>query len=355
MGSNTSRSVIPPAWAQQACCPVCQAPRLSVRQTLGAPDQMACAQCGCAFELEAGGSRVALTQGQPAVAAAIGGATRIWLSVSELRGLLQQGAEHALEPMSAAGCAPETPAAAPTLPAPTPDAPSPATPSAPTDLPVALVQCSEAELMKRAETLLALGNSPLQIQVALVQSGVAPALVQTVVEAMRQLAHQKRQQELRWTWLLTGLVTACLLIAVVSGWALWRRTAGGAPSATSPPTNGPPTPTGAAGFFLSLPTAMVQTEPPGTPTPAPSGNTQAGRCPGSSSEASNLFGGQAADWTYKADAGGWIMTTITPQSIYVPAGMLAGYPQFGGSGAYMHQVYGPVRIQNVNFIAIMCP
>jgi len=326
-----------------------------VRQTPGAPDQMTCAQCGCAFELEAGGSRLALTQGPPAVATAIGGATRIWLSISELRGLFQQGAERALEPMPAASCAPESPAATPTPPPSIPEAPSPAAAGAPTDLPLALAQCTEAELMKRAETLLALGNSPLQIQVALVQSGVAPELVQKAVEAMRQSAHQKRQQELRWTWLLTGLVTACLLIAVGGGWALWHRTAGGAPSTTPQPTNGPPTPTGVAGFFLSLPTAMVQTEPPGMPTPAPGGNAQAGRCPGSSNEASSIFGGQASDWTYKGDAGGWIMTAITPQSIYVPAGMLAGYPQFGGSGAYMHQVYGPVRIQNVNFIAIMCP
>ncbi len=323
-----------------------------MRQTLGAPDQMVCAQCGSAFELEAGGSRLALTQGPSAVASAIGGTTRIWLTVSELHALLQ-GPPAAGAPATVVASAPQPPPVTGQQPPSSSEAPSAAAPSAPADMPVALAHCTEAELMRRAENLLALGNSPLQIQVALVQSGVAPELVRTVVEAMRQLARQRRQQQLRWTWLLTGLMMVCLLIWVGGGWALWRRTTAGAPSATSQPTSGPPTPTGVAGFFLSLPTSVFQTEPP--PTPAAGGSRQTDRCPTSSYEASNLFGGQAADWTYKADASGWLMTTVTPKTIYVPAGMIAGYLQFGSGEASVNQVDGPARIRNVNFIAITCP
>ena len=352
MGFSMPRSVIPPAWAQQGCCPVCQARSLSVRQTPGAPDQMACAQCGSAFELEAGGSRLALTQGPPAVAAAIGGATRNWLTISELHALLQPPPATGA-PTTAPASALRSPVITDQQPPSSSQAPSSAAPGVPADLPSGLAHCTEADLMKRAENLLALGNSPLQIQVALVQSGVAPELVQTVVDAVSRVAQQKRQQQLRWTWLLTGLVMACLLLGVGGGWALWHRTTAAAPGATAQPPNGPPTPTGVAGFFLSLPTALVQTEPP--PTPGTGGNRQAGRCPTSSDEASDLFGGQAADWTYKADAGGWLMTAITPKTIYVPAGMAAGYLQFGSGGASMSQVDGPAKIQNVNFIAITCP
>jgi hypothetical protein len=260
--------------------------------------------------------------------------------LSELHTLLQQPpAEGAPVPVPAPGAAAQE---------------SDVAQGTPVDLPSALAHCTEAELMKRAETLLALGNSPLQIQVALVQSGVAPDLVKTVVEATRRLAQQKRQRQLRWTWLLTGLVIACLLLAAGGGWALWHRPAPPAPSAagTSRPPNGPPTPTGVAGFFLSLPTSMVQTEPPPTPGSGPS--RQTGRCPTSADEASSLFGGQAADWTYKADVGGWLMTAVTPKTIYVPASMVAGYLQFGAGGANMSQVDGPARIQNVNFIAVTC-
>jgi hypothetical protein len=49
------------------------------------------------------------------------------------------------------------------------------------------------------------------------------------------------------------------------------------------------------------------------------------------------------------------MTAITPQTLYIPAGMLAGYLQFGEGGANMNQVNGPANIKNVNFIAITCP
>ena len=105
--------------------------------------------------------------------------------------------------------------------------------------------------------------------------------------------------------------------------------------------------------MLSLPTSVVQTEPP--PKPGTGGARPASRCPTTSNEAADLFGGQASDWTYKADAGGWLMTAITPKTITVPAGMMAGYLQFGSGGANMNQVNGPAKIQNVNFIAITCP
>ncbi len=226
-----------------------------------------------------------------------------------------------------------------------------ATPDAPAGLPNGLAHCTEAELLQRAKALLALGNSPLQIQVALVQSGVAPELVQGVVATMRQLAHEQRQRQLRYAWLMTALVFACLVLAAGIGVRLWHPAGVTVPGAAETPQ--PPTPTGVAGFLLSLPTPVVQTAPP--QTTATGGVSQLGRCPNSAIEAASVFGGQAADWTYKVDAGGWIMTAIMPQIIYIPAGMLAGYLQFGQSGANVNQINGPARIHNVNFIAITCP
>jgi hypothetical protein len=349
MGHGLPRTVIPPAWAQAGCCPVCQAAKLSVRQTPGVPDQLACAQCGCAFELEAGSSRLALTEGPPALAAAIGQTARIWLSIAEVRALLQSPPAVSVQSSQPPATAPLTPPSSPTE-STAPSAVS--TPATPEALPSGLASCTEAELMQRADALLGMGNSPLQIQVALVQSGVAPELVQRVVETMRQLAHDKRQRQLRRTWLLTGLVIACLVFATGAGWALWHQTKGvSAPAAAETPRA--PTPTGVAGFLLSLPTSVVQTEPPRAP--GAGANLPASQCPDSPNEAAGVFGGRADDWTYKADAGGWIMTAITPQTIHIPAGMLGGYLQFGEGGANMNQVTGPAQIKNVNFIAITCP
>ena len=170
------------------------------------------------------------------------------------------------------------------------------------------------------------------------------------MEVVRQLALQKRDRQVQSASRMAAIVVALLALIVIGGIAFSFRSKifpSSATSATAGPTQ-KPTPTGVAGFLMSLPTPVVQA----APSPAFGGTPS--RCPGSTQEAASLFGGQASDWTYKPDAGGWIMTTIKAQTVQVPAGMLAGYLQFGEGGANMSQVDGPATIRNVNFVAITC-
>jgi hypothetical protein len=210
-----------------------------------------------------------------------------------------------------------------------------------------LAGCDQSELLARAKGLLALGNSPLQIQVALVQSGVAPELVEGVIDEIRRLARQQRDRQVQNAWRVMALGMLILVLVVGAGFMFSFRSKLFPSSATATPTQ-KPTPTGLAGYLMSLPTPIVQTAPTSgaDSTPAP--------CPGSPAEAAALFGGQASDWSYKPDADGWVMTSLTSQTLHVPPGMLAGYLQFGEGGADMNQVDGPATIQNVNFAAITC-
>jgi hypothetical protein len=364
VGEVTPRVTIPEVWADKGCCPFCQAASLRVRHAPDVADQLVCGRCGAAFELELSGARIRLMEA-PASLKPSSAVYQAWGSVAEVRARLQSAASVAPRGAVASSSVPTAPAA-PTAPSPGAElpsepplaastaniisqpAPSSALESGPTAVPSVLAACDEAELSARAEGLLALGNSPLKIQAALVQSGVPAEQVQAVMESVRRVAHQKRQQQIRTAWVWSGVVIVFVVLAAGAG--LWF-TRGPASSTVSPFASvPPPTATGIVGLLLSQPTPVVQTEPPPAPGKAPA------RCPSAPIDAAVLFGGQAGDWTFKSDVNGWIMTSVTARNIHVPAGMEAGY--FGidaASGASMTQVVGPAAIERVNFVAITCP
>jgi hypothetical protein len=346
LGVTTPRPTIPDVWAEKGCCPFCGTARLQVRHEAAAADQLVCAGCGAAFELELGGSRLHLTAapaGRPLPQGAAG-----WLSAADARALLES-----VQPPPAFEPAPVAPPRAAAAPAPRPSSPlvaavEAAIHPAPVAEPCRGDVTESAEILTRAEGLLALGNTPIQIQVALAQSGAAPEQVKAVMEVVRGSVQAKQERQIRIAWLLSCIVI--VLAAAAAGVGFWttRQTASAtsaAPLASAPP----PTPTGLVGFLMSQPTPVVQTEPPPA-TDAP----QAG-CPKLPAEAAGLFGGQAADWTFKPDVGGWIMTSVTARDVHVPAGMGAGYFGVDSAGAAITSVQGPANIQRVNFVAITCP
>ncbi len=373
MDGISPRSTIPDAWAEKGRCPLCQAARLRVLHTAGAPDQLACARCGLAFELEAGGARLRV-RALPARLSAPPALTQAWLSAADLGARLRPapppanvpapatlpeapgGRAEALslgaEPLRSAQNAPppeiSNGTSAPLSPEVAPASP-PVSASAPENQ---LASCSQAELLTRAQGLLALGNSPLQIQVMFVQSGIVPEVVSATMAQVRQLAQQRRDRQVRLTWRL-GLLTLIVLVLAVGGGLLLIPPSRSRPAATGAAGTAGPTPipnlTAAAGYLLALPTAVVQTEPAHSPAARPKA------CPASADEAASVFGGEAKDWVFKADVNGWSMTSLTTKSIFVPAGMTGGYFQITSNGAAMDQVPGPARLQNINFIAITCP
>jgi hypothetical protein len=94
---------------------------------------------------------------------------------------------------------------------------------------------------------------------------------------------------------------------------------------------------------INVPTPSLDTNgPPTSP------------CPTTADQASALFGGQAANWTYNRSQQGWIFILAnSPTSIRVPANMSAGYLALGET-LEMRSVLGPATIHNVNFAAVSC-
>ena len=90
-----------------------------------------------------------------------------------------------------------------------------------------------------------------------------------------------------------------------------------------------------------------------TPSVDPSGPPES-PCPTSASQASALFGGAAANWSYNRDQQGWIFILANkPISIRIPANMSAGYLVIGES-LEMRSALGPATLHNVNFVAVNC-
>jgi len=334
LGVATPRPTIPDAWAEKGCCPFCEVARLQVRHAASAADQLTCGNCGAAFELELGGSRLHLTAAPAGYT--LPPAAADWLPVTDARALLEKAPLP--EAVPAPSAPPSTAAEAEPVAAPAPDAE-----------PCLGDVTESAELMARAEGLLALGNSPVQIQVTLAKSGAAPAQVRLVMDAVLRTAQAKRERQVRLAWLLSCIVI--VLAGAAAGVVFWTTQGTGSAASGTPPASAPaPTPTGLVGFLMSQPTPIVQTEPPSA-----TGVPQA-TCPKLPADAATLFGGQPADWTFKPDVGGWIMTSLTARDISVPAGMEAGY--FGiaaATGAAITNVEGPATIRQVNFVAITCP
>ena len=94
---------------------------------------------------------------------------------------------------------------------------------------------------------------------------------------------------------------------------------------------------------LNVPTPSIDTTGP-----------QTSPCPLTSDQASALFGGPSASWSYNHSNQGWILIlAANPISVRVPANMLAGYLVIGDT-LEMRSVQGPATVHNVNFVAISC-
>jgi hypothetical protein len=90
-----------------------------------------------------------------------------------------------------------------------------------------------------------------------------------------------------------------------------------------------------------------------TPSVNPNGPPKS-LCPLTADQASALFGGSAASWTFSRQQHGWIFILADyPATIRIPANMSAGYLVIGQT-LEMRSVVGPATVHNVNFIAVAC-
>jgi hypothetical protein len=392
--------MLPDEWAAKGRCPICGAGPLHLKPGLEVADQLACARCGTAFEVEDGGPHIRLTHLPAETHAAPDGA---WRTGSEarawVRGLVAKGSAGGVtepardfaphpdplpeaergnlddaEPLPSPGESPtgvlregaggEGESKPPSLP-PSESPPQSLIPE-PSIPPAALAKAKE---------LLALRQTAPQIR-AILQREWTLEQVQAVMAEVERLEAQNRARQMRLGWLtITG---AALVLLVVGGLALnamlgsrgaalpggaGQTNASGAPGAAGPggaivqptQTNSP---------FIdpkNLPAPLQTLIPPGVqilnpPTPfvKKGDGPPAKACPLSEEEAARVFGGQASDWHREAESNGWTMITVgEAATISVPANMTAGYMTFGDS-LKITQVNGPATIENVYMIALSC-
>jgi hypothetical protein len=269
---------------------------------------------------------------------------------------------------------------------------------------------SRRELAERAWQLHELGNSLASIRATLESAGGTPADIRVVMDKLAALERARRarfQQRLQWTLLggLTVIIVFVALAIVVSSLAApaapaatsalatpgpgtvtpsgtrlpatptlvfnpiialingvlpgGARLANGA-SATPAPTLSAPELSTRIASSTGLPSWVATLVPNGVmelsgPTPSVDSNGPPGAaCPATSDQASALFGGPAANWSFNRSERNWILILRgQPASVRVPDGMSASYPVIGQT-LEMRAVLGPATVNNVNFIALSC-
>ncbi len=270
------------------------------------------------------------------------------------------------------------------------------------------------ELGERAWKLHELGNSLASIQGALESSGGAPEDVAAIMAKLVALEQARRARFRHSLEITLGVALAVLVVALVLGALVTRTpasevtpspavtlagsaapTTGAAQAATAVPggaanptpmlrynplvglinqvlpdavkiANGPlPTlseadlatadarKSGLPGWVSTLVPSSLTLQNAPTPSLDSSGPAYS-PCPSTPDQASALFGGPAANWSFSRQQQAWIFVLSgNPVDIRVPANMTAGYLVVGQS-LEMRSSAGPATIHNVNFVAIRC-
>jgi hypothetical protein len=343
------RQTIPDAWAEQGRCPLCAAPRIRVQHPAAGADQLQCAACGVAFEMELDGARLHVCRWPDSLAFLHEMVAYGWMTATELRTLIQQ----------------VVPAPAPTSPAAPGRPPIPITPTKAETDPGMQKAAGEAarrpglsqkpgphaldatEISIRIKKLRALGNSPKQIRTTLTQAESEPERIQAILGIIVQVERQEQARQGKKLRLSLGIVGVMVLILVGAGLVLQKdyqnkQAAGSALQGTAAP---------ALAKILNLNTPVVKY---GAAPPSDSSDSESG-CPRTSQKAAALFGGQPANWYSPQNSNGWVMIRQGQATdIYIPGGMTAAYLQLGKS-LQLVDVTGPATLSGVYYIAVSCP
>jgi hypothetical protein len=310
-----ARVTIPVAWAEQGHCPVCSAPKMEVQLQNAGPDQLRCAACGVAFEVESGGTCLHVTHWPDSIAVLRETVVEGWLTVAELHDLIQQIVSSTASPVSAQKNNRSTP-----------------------NLP--------DEMVIRANKLSDLGNSPAQIRAILSQAETDPERIQAALEVASKVGRQEQVRKRIKLRLSMGIIGVIVVICVGAGILVQKMFFSKQTEATSP-FQATLIPNLAKILNLSTPVVQYNVAPPGS--------SGANMCPRTTTEAAELFGGHPEKWSSPPNSNGWIMIDISQgNTIYTPRDMTAAYLQLG-SNVVLAEVLGPATLSNVYYIAISCP
>lgn len=390
--------MIPEKWAAGGHCPLCNHTPLQLRPTLEA-DQLACARCGVAFEMEDGGPQIRVMALPPAASGQADGAWRTPKETREWVRALTHTQPHPDPKPAPAEAAPLPPVSPP------PAAPVTEIPTAPAPPEPAITLPAEA--LDRAHRLFELGQTPAQIQVVLERAETwTREQIQSVMEELLRWDTQRKARQRRALLIAFSAIAGLTLIFVVaivllmpspgaaapggqvgvtgngapaaasgqtepgsqpgdtaSGPSLWQQVtdwvASGGRSSAGSSSSAPAS--GGGNNGEQMPAALQTLAPPGVrvveaPTPeirrgdGPASST----CPASKEEAALLFGGQPDQWQAAENVQGWMLfSTSGPVTVRVPANMTLGYLEIGESLS-IRDIPGPATVTNVYLGAVSC-
>ncbi len=317
--SGQPREHIPDAWAHRGPCPICgRAKALSILHKRDAPDQFVCDHCEAAFELHASGSQIRVVVLPKALESVWNQVIRQWIEPKEIRRLYKrcQLAEQSSVPETEDGQQQST--------------------------------LTNREVYYKAVELQELGNDDETTASLLFQAGATRSQVIGALRKRKRELEKECQKRTRF-FVVMAVLSLFVLALIVGG--VWLTSLNQEEEVVAEPTDGQE----------SLLTELLseQVEPSVEEAPAPQveqgGDSGSGnaRCPATPAQAAEIFGGSESVWKEESSYDAWVMTnTGIPVSLYVPAGMVAGYMDL--TSMEMISVNGPVTIRNVNFAVITC-
>jgi hypothetical protein len=314
------RKDIPDAWALKGLCPLCTQPFLKVVHLPGNPDYLLCSPCELSFEVELNNGPIRLKNIPEKLGFIEDDLRYNWVHPSVLgklmenRSLLQQQKARA-NPVQA---------------------------------------LSDQVVWERMLGLYKLGNKPRMIEFTLIQSGATHEQIEAASLKLRQWSEQNEKRQLGKLWVVGGFTALFIIGLFAAGWIYTNsrinsQLAGGR---ANPASSGQPNMP--LQLLNSLPDGIKPDFLKGAPVRIEKVGPGGARCPGNSTTAAQLFGGDAGGWQPGSQPESWQMiTTGRPSTIRVPGGMFAGY--IDNKTFVFKSIDGPATIYNVNFVAISCP
>jgi hypothetical protein len=361
MSEIKPRQNIPDAWAERGRCPLCATPGMHVLHPATGADQLQCAACGVAFEVEDGGARLHVCHWPDSLPFLYLLVQDDWMAAGSLRTLIQQAtvtpaAPESVSPVTASlpsfPAAPEEQITASAVQSstnaeqdtsesesklePSPEPTSPA--------------LNQTAIASHVYKLRALGNSPKEIRTILTRAEKDPKRIRAIFAIIAQMERQEQSRQGRKLFVSLGVVGMIAVVLVAAGIFFQKSVL----DQNQPAAGSTPQPTdalNAAVKILKLDTPVVQYGV----KPSDGSTGQKVSCPRYPQEAADLFGGVQSDWTSPGGSNGWVMVRKgKPADIYIPKGMKAAYLQLG-KGMQLVDVLGPATLKNTYYLAVSCP
>ena len=357
------RQQIPGLWAEKGHCPLCNSAKMRVLHPTEGADQLSCASCGLAFELEMDGARLHVTHWPDALPFLDITTPDEWRTVTELRNVVKQPASTPSMPapatpvlaVSPQASLPGAPAKVQALPG-KPDSANVASPPPAAARKPAAPALDAAEIELRVKSLRALGDSPKDIRTILTRTEKDPERAKAILNIIDQMERKEQaRQSRKLVWSLTFFVIFAVIVVWVGYNFIKNSSQENQPVAGEGGSTFQDTKTLSPNMIVKI---MKLETPVVNQGVVPSGKPDVvvTLCPHTAEDAAALFGGDPADWYYPPSANGWVMVRKegTSANIYIPRGMKAAYLQMG-SNLQLVEVLGPATLNNTHYVAVSCP